>query len=254
MDNKEKISGSQNNGGRDAKAGDQSLDPVAKIGIPATQRVKTKRRKKKSIRKEVWVALKAIRPEVWVAIITATATIITTIVITLPNLLPFVPLIQPTPTPTFTLTASPTLLIPATPTVSITDTLIPVITPSTTYTPTASMTSTEIPITVTPSARMEVYLFADKTTGKVPLKVKLDARDSYLREPNGTKFPCRGGPCNYTWKVYSNGTQLGKAVTDSGGTFEYSFGKKGVYMVTVYICRGRDRIDCGGSGSQIVVN
>ena len=86
------------------------------------------------------------------------------------------------------------------------------------------------------------------------IRVKLDARDSYLREPNGTQFPCRGGTCNYTWKVYANGRQVGKAVNDSGGTFEYSFGKKGVYMVTVYICRGQDRIDCGGSGSQIVVN
>jgi len=253
MDNERNSLISQNNGGTVVKPEDKPISTATKGELPAKKEVRTKRRKKKRIWKEVWVAIKEIRTEVWVAIIGAIATIITTIVITLPTLLPFVPRIQPSPTPTFTLTSSSTPFITDTPTVSITDTLIPVITPSITGTPTISVTPTDIPATVTPGAKMEVYLYADKTSGKKPLRIKFDARDSYLREPNGTKFPCRGGPCDYTWKVYSNGTQLGKSVTDAGGTFEYSFGDRGVYLVTVYICRGRDKFDCGGAGVQIEV-
>jgi len=262
MDNERNPLEGQNNGGTVVKPEDKPVSIAAKGELPTKKDVKTKSRKTKS-NKDVKPAekpsngesqlKKGVEPQVSIALITATATIITTIIVGLFNFPPFIAWLQPTPTPTFTLTASPTLFISDTPTVSITDTLIPIITPSITGTPTISVTPTDIPATVTPGAKMEVYLYADKTSGKKPLRIKFDARDSYLREPNGTRFPCRGGPCDYTWKVYSNGTQLGKSVTDAGGTFEYSFGERGIYLVTVYICRGRDKFDCGGAGVQIEV-
>ncbi|MEO7837904.1 MAG: hypothetical protein ABIU06_00955 [Anaerolineales bacterium] len=241
MDNKEKLSGSQNNGGTGVTPADKPVSTAPKGELSAKKEVKTKRRKARS--------KQGIKLNVLIPLIVA----ITPIVIALFTFPPFIAWFQPDPTAISTVISSPTLFISATPTVSITDTVIPVITASITYTPTISVTSTDIPITVTPSAKMEVYLYADKTSGTRPLRIKFDARDSYLREPNGTKFPCRGGPCDYTWKVYANGTQLGKSVTDAGGTFEYSFGARGVYLVTVDICRGRDKLDCGGAGIQIEV-
>jgi hypothetical protein len=261
MDNKEKLSGSQNNGGTVVKPEDKPLSPASNGGKPSKNEVKTKKSKPKSNKgtkpKEKpsngeAQSKKEMEPQVLITLIGAIVTIVVAII----NSQAIIGwLFKPDPTPTIIPTAisSPTLFISDTPTLSITDTLIPVITPSITYTPTISITSTDIPVTVTPGAKMEVYLYADKTSGKKPLRIRFDARDSYLREPNGTKFPCRGGPCHYTWKVYSNGTQLGKSVTDAGGTFEYSFGERGVYLVTVDICRGRDKLDCGGAGIQIEV-
>lgn len=241
MDNDRNPLDSQNNGGTDVKPEDKSLSRESNGGKSAKKEVKTKRRKARS--------KQGIKLNVLIPLIIA----ITPIIVALFSFPPFIAWLQPDPTATSTAISSPTLFITDTPTLSITDTLIPLITPSITGTPTISVTPTDIPATVTPAAKMEVYLYADKTSGKKPLRIKFDARDSYLREPNGTKFPCRGGPCDYTWKVYSNGTQLGKSATDAGGTFEYSFGDRGVYLVTVYICRGRDKLDCGGAGIQIEV-
>ena len=244
MEPKEKSLNNENNGGTDVKPEDKSSGSKAIGGRPAKKEVKTKKRRASS--------KKAAGPEVWSAATQVGVAIITAIggfAIAWLNS----PLGKPIPTPTATVTTSPISFITDTPTLSSTETPFPIITPSTTYTPTITITPTDLPATVTPGAKMEVYLYADKTSGRKPLRIKFDARDSYLREPNGTKFPCRGGPCNYIWKVYSNGTQLGKSVTDSGGTFEYSFGDRGVYLVTVDICRGRDKFDCGGAGIQIEV-
>jgi len=108
-------------------------------------------------------------------------------------------------------------------------------------------------MTLIPQPKLIVLLQANKTSGRRPLTVKLDARESYLTDYDGQTYVCRNGACYYTWKVYSNGQPMGKSVTDSGGTFDYTFGKEGTYMITVWICRGRDGADCGGSGTQIIV-
>jgi hypothetical protein len=108
-------------------------------------------------------------------------------------------------------------------------------------------------MTLIPQPKLIVLLQANKTSGRRPLAVKVDARESYLTDFDGQTYVCRNGACYYTWKVYSNGQQVGKSVTDSGGTFDYTFGKQGTYMITVWICRGRDGVDCGGSGVQIIV-
>lgn len=196
---------------------------------------------------------KAMSPElrvaIWVAIIGAIATVATALF----NFPPFIDWVQSSSLPTLTpiSTSSPTSFITETPIPSFTAALTPMVLPSITNAPTISVTPTDIPASATPAAKMEVYVYADRATGKAPLKVKFDARDSYLRESNGIHFPCRGGACFYTWKVYSNGQQIGRSENNSSGTFEYSFGRNGAYLVTVWICRGRDKIDCGGGGIQI---
>jgi hypothetical protein len=163
---------------------------------------------------------------------------------------------EPTPVPVFTSTAipSPTLLstdIPATFTELPSATFVP--DPSATSTDPATVVPSET-ITLIPQPKLIVLLQANKTSGKAPLSVKLDARDAYLTDYDGQRHVCRDGTCHYTWKIYSNGQQIGKSVTDSGGTLDYKFGKKGIYTVTVWICRGQDKLDCGGSGIQIVVS
>ena len=134
--------------------------------------------------------------------------------------------------------------------------------PSTnTVEPPVSLTLTETMValpssTETPSLPigMHVRLFADKTSGKAPLTVKLDARDSFLRAPGGEVYGCKSGACVYTWEVYSGGQKLGKSVNNSTGTFQYTFGKKGTYFITVVVCRGGGSSDCNGSGAQIIAN
>jgi len=239
MDNKEKLSGSEDKDENGVKPEVVPSINAAKSGAHAHQEVKTKKRK--GIRK------KSIRPERWVGLIPAIATIIGAML----GFPPLIQWLQASPTPTFISTSSPTSFITDTPTFLFTDTPTFAVSPS--ITSTFTIMPTDIPASATPAAQMEVYLYANKTTRRAPLKIKLDARDSYLREPNGEQFPCRGGACEYAWRVYSNGQQMGKSENNSSGTFEYSFGKNGAYLVTVWVCRGRDKIDCGGSGVQIVV-
>lgn len=100
---------------------------------------------------------------------------------------------------------------------------------------------------------MHVRVYADKTSGKAPLSVKLDARDSFLRDAAYKIYECKSGPCTYTWEVYSGGTKLGKTVSNSTGTFQYKFGKRGMYMITVVVCRGGGSADCNGGGVQFDV-
>jgi hypothetical protein len=192
---------------------------------------------------------KNLNPQITAAIITAIAAII----VALPTLLPFISSKLSTPPPTLApiATLSPTPFITST-SIIPTDTQSPTILPSFTSALTATAVSSET-MTLIPQPKLIVLLEVDKTSGRKPLTVKLDARASYLTDSDGQTYVCRNGACYYTWKVYSGGQQLGKSVTDSGGTFDYTFGKQGTYMITVWICRGKDGADCGGSGAQIVV-
>ena len=198
--------------------------------------------------------MREIKPEVWIAIITS----ITGIMIALFSFPPFIALFQKEETPvavetsmTLFFTSTPASLFMDTPGVTFTETAS--LTPSPTNTTAATAIPSET-VTLPPQPILIVRLVANKTSGKAPLAVKLDARASYMTELDGQTYVCRNGPCFYTWKVYSNGQQIGKSVTGSGGTFDYRFGKKGIYTITVWVCRGRDGVDCGGSGVQIVVS
>jgi hypothetical protein len=192
-----------------------------------------------------------VKPEVLITLITALITAITTIVVAWIN----APKDKPAPTPTFT--ATPTSVatqiftnIP----VSFTDMPLPTGLPSWTNTPLVFPTTTSAEtVTLLPRPKLIVKLEVNQTSGRKPLTVKLDARQSYLTDYGGQTYVCHNGACYYTWKVYSGGQQVGRSVTDSGGTFDYTFGKQGTYMVTVWVCRGRDGVDCASSGAQIIV-
>ena len=247
---KEEISSNEQS---DLKTGTEPAEPSRNNRMHNKARAKsdTKPRKRKTNSK------KAIDPAAWstitqivVAIIGLTGTIAVAwfgYMATRP---------EPTPTPMFTVTAIPsaTLLftdIPATFTAMPSATFTPF--PSATNTVTATAVPTET-VTLLPQPKLIVLLQANKSSGKAPLSVKLDARESYLTDYDGQRFVCRNGTCHYIWKVYANGQQIGRSVTGSGGTFDYKFGKKGIYTVTVWVCRGQDRLDCGGNGIQILVN
>ena len=161
---------------------------------------------------------------------------------------------KPTPVATITSTSIPSATSFMTSTSMVfTDTLSPTSSPSPTSTlpATASPSETMTPV---PAPKLIVLLTASKSSGKAPLRVKFDARESYLTDYDGQRYVCRNGPCNYIWRIYSQGEQIGKSKTDSGGTLDYSFGKKGTYTVSVWICRGQDKIDCGGSSIQVTVS
>jgi hypothetical protein len=145
---------------------------------------------------------------------------------------------MPSATPIFTETAT-----------VFTNTPFSTILPSFTNTIPVSPVPSET-ITPLPQPKLIVLLTANKNTGNAPLKVKMDARASYLTAYDGQKYVCRNGPCSYAWKVYFNDQQVGNA-DNSGGTFDYTFGRRGTYKVTVWICRGRDKVDCGGGAIQI---
>lgn len=214
----------------------------SKTGRKAKEKSTGRRvRSRKSIRWKIPVAI-------WVAVIGS----ITTIAVALINSPPSPP--EPTPTNTPISTSSAVAVI--------TDALPPLptetsklaITASPTSTPTMTVTPTETPTTQpSPAPLFIVNLIADKTTGRRPLIVKFDARDSIMHEPNGAQLSCRTGPCNYTWRVYSGGLQLGKSENNTSGRFEYVFRERGTYIVTVYICRGQDKVDCGSSTTWIEV-
>jgi len=98
---------------------------------------------------------------------------------------------------------------------------------------------------------MDVQLFADKTDGKSPLKVNLDARDSFFIDADGKTYNC--GVCNYTWYVYQNSKLINKPESSTNGTFSYRFGGNGDYRVVVRVCRGQGDSDCAFDAEEISV-
>ena len=192
---------------------------------------------------------RGIRTEMLIAIVGALATIIAALL----SFPPFIALFQEDPTPTATVTS---VGITATTALYI-DTALPVAnSPLPTNNSGLDATPTVTLATETPSLPigMHVRLYADRTSGKAPLTVKLDARDSFLRAEGGEIYGCRSGACVYTWEVYSGGQRIGKPVDNSTGTFQYTFGNKGSYFITVWVCRGGGSSDCNGSGAQFIVN
>jgi hypothetical protein len=101
-----------------------------------------------------------------------------------------------------------------------------------------------------PGFGMHVILTANQTKGGNPLPVLLDARETYFVALDGTIFEC--GACNYTWRIRTGGLDIyGPENTD--GKLEFTFGNKGTYFVSVYVCRSGSDTDCAGSGIEIIV-
>ncbi|MGE5378644.1 MAG: hypothetical protein ACM3XO_26620 [Bacteroidota bacterium] len=204
---------------------------------------------------------------IWAAVITGAVTII----VALLAFPPFQRLFESTATPTLTPTAEfkmtttpvPTSTVTGTHTATVTATSYFTNTPAFTETHTSTATKTITPLhptatlmktlTSTPALPlgMQVVLTANKTSGKIPLRVRFDARNSYLREADGTVLPCVA--CNYTWQIrQGSGTILGPKT--GAGTSEYNFTKRGTYFVSVRVCRNGSTIDCDASGMTITVN
>lgn len=158
------------------------------------------------------------------------------------NFPPFVRLFDPTPT------SMPTSVVE-----TITPPWLDVQTPIPTTTLALPFSTETLPASSSPTTGlplgMQVILTATRTQGQVPLSVRFDARDSFLRTADGTIYEC--GACNYTWTVRESGLYvLGPKETD--GTLEYKFTRRGTYFVSVTVCRAGSVVDCGGSGSMIV--
>ncbi|MCC6297739.1 MAG: hypothetical protein IT314_00460 [Anaerolineales bacterium] len=172
-------------------------------------------------------------------------------------LLNFGPFVNRFNTPIPPTTASiPTLM----PTVSFTpeptSILTLIVTPTETLTPTATFTPTLPPEALTPTSSlpigMQVKVTSNPPGGKAPLTVKFDARDSFVRAPDGTLFECRKGGCSYIWYVYKNGEQF-RDPQKTNGTLELRLEKHGNYFVSVYICHGADAPTCGSGGTVVIV-
>lgn len=245
MDNKEKLSGSEDKDEKGVKPEENPSINEIKSGASAKKERKTKKRNNK----------KAIRPEVIIAAITAVATIITTTIVALPSLLPYFASIQPSPTPTFTSTSSPTPFIADTFTPVFTDTPTFVAPPLSTSTSTSTATITvtpPAPITPTPAPILIIQLSYDKSAGRSPLTVKFDARESYLLDSDRKQHPCKYGSCNFTWKVILDNRQLSKSTVDSSGRLQYTFEKPGRFLIALWVCR-KDVGICAGAGVYILV-
>ena len=252
MDREGKLSMEQ---GKNTPRVSPNPDSPASGGASNTRKPNTKPRKKKAdyskkkLDQAAWTSI----TQIAVAVIGVIGTITAAWFGYQANLPKPAPVAAPSATLPPTLTPVPvTATTAATELSTLTSTPSPIILPSFTSTMTAPATPSET-ITPSPQPKLIVLLEVSKTSGKAPLIVKLDARASYLTDYDGQRYVCRNGACYYIWKVYGDGQQIGKSVTNSGGTFDYKFGKRGTYMITVWVCRGRDGVDCGGSGAQIIV-
>ena len=246
MDKEEKPAIVENKDGTDGKKEEKPPSKEANSGMRAKSNVRTRER--------IARRKKGLKPAEWVALIVAILGVIAAIIAILPGLLPLI--VKPSPTPTFTSisTSSPNPPTTGTFTSTFTNTPKLVVLPSLTDTPSTVIAPTDTPEpSSTPSPRLFVKLVADKTSGKPSLAVKFDARSSYLLTPDGIQHPCQNGPCHYTWKVFSNSQQLGRSVTDGGGSFDHTFSEKGSYFVTVHICWSQERLYCADDGTSIEV-
>jgi hypothetical protein len=97
---------------------------------------------------------------------------------------------------------------------------------------------------------MQAILYASTSSGNAPLRVKFDARSSYFIDATGTNYPC--GPCNFTWQIRQGSNNIYGPETGTG-SFEYRFGSKGTYFISVYVCRNGSTQDCAGNGTSVVV-
>ncbi|MBI5953063.1 MAG: TIR domain-containing protein [Chloroflexi bacterium] len=176
---------------------------------------------------------------------------------------------EPTPTPTATNLLTPTepaSTTPESPTATeyVSPTPIVLVVTSTevtpTASPTASATSTPTPTdtaTSTPSSTptpkgstMTAILQSTDDDGKTPLMINFDARTSYIKFADGSMIPCGNNPfCSYSFAIYRDSKFVDR-ISNNTGILSYTFGAKGKYFVTVYVCRGEA---CNDDGVTVTV-
>lgn len=129
-----------------------------------------------------------------------------------------VPTVFPTDTPFFTATSQPTSMPTFTPAEQL-----PTASPS----PTVEMAASRLVAILTPSIE----------EGKSPLPVNFNARGSYIQFADGSVATCGATNfCTFTWAIYRD-QKRELAPFQGQGTFSYTFSGKGIYSVTVYVCR-----------------
>lgn len=196
----------------------------------------------KNDKKEKSAKQKKIDATIIVALIGAITTIIVAL-ISRPPSSPTATPVSPSPLPP-TNTTQPETVTPS-PTFTEAFTL--------TFTPTESLTPT---FTFTPNSDlpigMQVKVTADPSRGRPPLTVRLDARDSYLRAPNGDIFECRNGACKYTWYLTVTGGQP-EELDSKSGFIQLTFDRRGTYYINVYVCHGSDNPTCNSGGAIVIV-
>ena len=232
MENERNSLDSQNNRRADAKSRDQSSNIENEANSSSGTGFS-------NVGIKSWIN----NPIIAAALIGAIATIVSTWIASQSS--------PPDPTPTSTPIATSSPVLTDTP-IPLTQTLSPTVSPSSTSTIAITATAVET-ITLTPAPALIVLLENDRAAGRPPLTVNFDARDSYLIASDGQQYPCKYGACNYTWKVVFEGQKLEKSQLNSSGKFQYTFGKRGKYLISVWICRGKDAVNCGGNGIFIEV-
>ena len=178
-----------------------------------------------------------------VTIIVALLTLVGTILGLLFNFEPFQKLFDTPATPT----------IQAIPSLTNTSSAPVVPIPSPTFTQILPIPYTAATATSSPSSAgvMYVILTANQTSGRQPLDVRFDARDSYYVAADGTSLDC--GACEYYWQIRKDGVFI-FGPEKTSGTLEYKFGSRGTYYVSVYVCRSGSETECNGTGIEINVN
>lgn len=160
---------------------------------------------------------------------------------------PLVPRLFP-PTPTVALVAETPTVTPILPTVTFTPFNLPA-TPTEVQLP--SLTEPLPTSTIEPAiSKMTVILTASMEEGKSPLPVNFNARDSFVQFADGNVAACGStGFCTFTWAIYRDQKRV-VAPFQGQGTFSYTFSGRGVYSVTVYVCR---EDTCADDGIVITV-
>lgn len=135
-------------------------------------------------------------------------------------------------------TATPIILV-------VTSTEVPVTPPTPTFTPTLENTATISPSPEPKADEMTVVLQSTVDEGKAPLNVNFNARSSYVKFSDGSLVACGNNHfCSYVFAIYRDGT-LVKKISNNDGILSYTFGSKGKYWATVYVCRGEACQDDG---------
>lgn len=147
-----------------------------------------------------------------------------------------------------------------TPTPSSTPTLTsesPVVPDLSATTASIDLTATSVPpagffaLTSTPefpSVMMSVKLQPNRVGGTPPLNIQINARQSFVKSPDGSIMTCTQSTCSFVWSIYQ-GDQIIYGPREWEGTFSYTFKSAGMYFIKVKVCRGTV---CGNGGIQIV--
>jgi hypothetical protein len=100
------------------------------------------------------------------------------------------------------------------------------------------------------AGQMSVTLQSSLEEGKAPLKVNFDARSAYVKLADGSPSACGTNRfCSYEFTIHCDGRFVTK-VNNNDGLLSYTFGAKGKYFVTVYVCRGEA---CASDGVTVNV-